>query len=214
MQALTAERAPDSRDRSAPIQPSSSSSPYLKILRFTYEQNKLYLIGAGMGQKPRTDPELWGIHGHLLGMFKDGEKTMVSQVIVPKVWQGDVKAHVRENDCFVRLPDLGFVVYMVINDTAFSMDYFPKDRLHVKEARGLPYFIESVIVNDLRKIGITFMSTGVHTSPSRKKQLSRVGITPMQKVGIGPWLTGLGRGIRDAAEAERARACQEANETG
>jgi hypothetical protein len=104
-----------------------------------------------------------------------------------------------------RLGNITF--YRSTNDLslAYSHHYTPKVIFPTLYSRGpgkligLSYFVESMCVNDLKRIGVRQVSTS-DPNKFRRAQLERVSLPINEPVPIREWQRGMGRGIKSGLE--------------
>ncbi|MDE1865779.1 MAG: hypothetical protein KGH94_04055 [Candidatus Micrarchaeota archaeon] len=165
-------------------------------------QGYLILVGTRSALESGRPANLFRWHKD----FARTETTVVPAKPIPVVWQMDITRYLQRTNGLRSAASLGFISYMLYNGDAFAMGYYPKQEIGPRVAPGLAYFIESVVVNDLRRSGLVQrIGDGTKSSGERVRQLRRVGIDPKGRIAINEWLAKLGKGIRESAAAERAR---------
>lgn len=78
---------------------------------------------------------------------------------------------------------------------ATIVSYYPKIGVEQGAARGLPYHIELLTTQNIKKWGFTHLVSPITADSSRVKQLRRVGLPSGRETKIEDWMLGLIRGI-------------------
>jgi len=132
---------------------------------------------------------------------------------VPKVWEDGTRLHLES--LHTDHTYVGHMRYVCRKrflgvfgaDSAINERYYPLESANRKDLRRMPYFIEAIIVNQLRNEGIKLVhSSGVTFDPLRN-QLKRVNLRHDRYIEISAWLKAMGRGISEHRK-ERAALLQ------
>lgn len=124
---------------------------------------------------------------------------------VPSVWLENMRSHyyLSNETAPYRAVPVGYMIYKhdLGNFRVYPLRYEPKAWImktadHSTNPINLPYFLEAIVIADLKGDGARYVTTTRKPSEDRLKQLKRVGIHPWTFVPIDVWLMAMREGAQ------------------
>jgi hypothetical protein len=131
---------------------------------------------------------------------------------VPAVWLENMRSHyhLSNETAPYRAVPVGYMVYKhdLGNFRVYALRYEPKAWImrtsdHSTNPINLPYFLEAIVIDNLKGDGARYVTTSRTPSLDRAKQLNRIHLHPWTLVPIDIWISALRKGAKDRMEVGR-----------